>query len=233
MSNWTKGMVYVNGHNIGRFWEIGPQQTLYMPGCWLRKGENEIIVLDMAGTEKPTVSGLRQPVLDVLRGNGAYKFRKQGETLDLSDETPVYSGHFKAGNGWQKISFGKTHETRYFCLEALNSHGGDDFASIAELEILGDDGKPLSRQHWKIVYADSEEANATNNIASNIFDLQESTIWHTSYSINRDKFPHQIVIDLGETKAIRGFEYLPRQEANKPGMIKDFRIYIKTASFKK
>jgi beta-galactosidase len=107
MSNWTKGMVYVNGHNIGRFWEIGPQQTLYMPGCWLRKGKNEIIVLDMAGTENPTVSGLRQPVLDVLRGNGAYKFRKQGETLDLSDETPVYTGRFKAGNGWQKIPFGK------------------------------------------------------------------------------------------------------------------------------
>ncbi|MDR3142004.1 MAG: beta-galactosidase [Tannerellaceae bacterium] len=232
MSNWTKGMVYVNGHNIGRFWEIGPQQTLYLPGCWLRKGGNEIIVLDMAGTGNPAVSGLRQPVLDVLRGNGAYKFRKQGETLDLSGETPIYSGRFKAGNGWQKIPFGKTYETRYFCLEALNSHGGDDFASIAELEILGIDGKPLSRRHWKIVYADSEEADAANNIASNVFDLQESTIWHTSCSINRDKFPHQIVIDLGETKAITGFEYLPRQESNKPGMVKDFRIYVGTTPFK-
>jgi beta-galactosidase len=37
---------------------------------------------------------------------------------------------------------------------------------------------------------------------------------------------------LGETKAISGFEYLPRLEADKPGMIKDFRIYIKTAPFK-
>jgi beta-galactosidase len=232
MSNWKKGMVYVNGRNIGRFWEIGPQQTLYLPGCWLKKDENEIIVLDMAGTKNPVVSGLRQPVLDVLRGNGAYKFRKQGETLDLSGEAPVYSGSFKPGNGWQKIPFGKTHETRYFCLEALNSHGGDDFASIAELKILGADRKPLSRQHWKIVYADSEEADAANNIASNVFDLQESTIWHTSYFIAKDKFPHQIVIDLGETKAISGFEYLPRLEADKPGMIKDFKIYVKTAPFK-
>ena len=233
MSNWTKGMVYVNGHNIGRFWEIGPQQTLYLPGCWLKKGENEIIVLDIAGTENPVVGGLRQPILDVLRGNGAYKFRKQGETLDLSDETPVCSGRFKAGNGWQKILFGKGYETRYFCLEALNSHGNDDFASIAELEILDADGKHLSRQHWKIVYADSEEADAVNNIASNVFDLQESTIWHTSYSIAKDKFPHQIVIDLGETKTVGGFEYLPRPEVDKPGMIKDFRIYIKTNPFKK
>ncbi|MDR1865694.1 MAG: beta-galactosidase [Bacteroidales bacterium] len=232
MSQWKKGMVYVNGHNIGRFWEIGPQQTLYLPGCRLKKGENEIIVLDMAGATEPTVSGLREPVLDVLRGNGAYKYRKQGETLDLSEEKPLYSGSFKPGNGWQKITFGKSHETRYFCLEALNSFGNDDFASIAELEILGADGKRLSRQHWKVVYADSEEADDANNTASNVFDLQESTIWHTSYSIKKDKFPHAIVIDLGEDKVISGFEYLPRMEADKPGMIKDFRIYLKTGRFR-
>lgn len=35
---WGKGLVYVNGHGIGRIWEIGPQQTLYMPGCWLKEG---------------------------------------------------------------------------------------------------------------------------------------------------------------------------------------------------
>ncbi len=232
MTNWKKGMVYVNGHNIGRFWEIGPQQTLYMPGCWLKKGKNEIIVLDLAGSEKPIVAGLRQPILDMLRGSGAYKFRKQGETLDLSGEKPVYSGSFKPGNGWQKVNFGKSYETRYFCLEALNSQANDDYASIAELEILGADGKPISRQHWKVVYADSEEADDANNIASNVFDLQESTIWHTSYSINRDKYPHQIVIDLGETKQVTGFEYLPRHEANKPGMIKDYRIFIKTVPYK-
>ncbi|MDR0507255.1 MAG: beta-galactosidase [Dysgonamonadaceae bacterium] len=232
MMNWKKGMVYVNGHNIGRFWEIGPQQTLYLPGCWLKKGENEIIILDLGGTENRTVTGLRQPILDILRGNGAYKFRKPGENLDLSDEKPVYLGSFKPGNGWQKITFGKSYETRYFCLEALNSLTNDDFASIAELQILDEDGKPLSRQHWKIVYADSEEADDANNIATNVFDQQESTIWHTAYSIGRNKFPHQIVIDLGETRSISGFEYLPRLEANKPGMIKDYRIYIKITPFK-
>lgn len=231
MTNWKKGMVYVNGHNIGRFWEIGPQQTLYLPGCWLKKGKNEIIVLDMTGATEPTVAGLREPVLDVLRGNGAYKYRKQGENLDLSGEKPVYSGSFKSGNGWQKITFGKPYATRYFCLEALNSFANDDFASIAELEILGADGKRLSRQHWKVVYADSEEADDANNIASNVFDLQESTIWHTSYSIAKDKFPHAIVIDLGEDCVISGFEYLPRMEADKPGMIKDFRIYLKASLF--
>jgi len=68
MMNWKKGMVYVNGYNIGRFWEIGPQQTLYMPGCWLKKGKNEIIIMDLIGTEDRTVTGQRQPILDILRG---------------------------------------------------------------------------------------------------------------------------------------------------------------------
>ncbi len=232
MTNWKKGMVYVNGHNIGRFWEIGPQQTLYMPGCWLKKGKNEIIVLDLAGPTEATVQGLRKPILDMQRGAGAYKHRKQNENLDLSGEKAVHKGSFKPGNGWQKITFNKPYPTRYFCLEALNSHANDDFASIAELEILGENGERLSRQHWKVIYADSEEVDDANNVATNVFDLQESTIWHTAYSMTKDAFPHQIVIDLGEDKVITGFEYLPRMEANKPGMIKDYKIYLKETPFK-
>ena len=38
MSTWGKGMVWVNGRALGRFWEIGPQQTLFLPGCWLKAG---------------------------------------------------------------------------------------------------------------------------------------------------------------------------------------------------
>ena len=49
MEAWGKGQVYINGHAIGRFWSIGPQQTLYVPGCWLKKGRNEVIVLDVVG----------------------------------------------------------------------------------------------------------------------------------------------------------------------------------------
>lgn len=232
MTNWSKGMVWVNGYAIGRFWEIGPQQTLYMPGCWLKKGENEIIILDMASPEKPETEGLRKPILDVQRGHGAYAHRKLGENLNLTGETPVYTGAFKSGNGWQHIQFGKTIDTRFFCFEALSSYGGDDYAAIAELELLGEDGKPVSRQHWKVVYADSEELDAANNVATNVFDMQESTFWHTNYSITKPKHPHQIVINLGEDKKITGFSYLPRAEANKTGMIKDFKVYLKMEPFK-
>jgi hypothetical protein len=44
-------MVYVNGHNLGRYWNIGPQQRLYCPASWLKKNNNEIIVVDLLQTE--------------------------------------------------------------------------------------------------------------------------------------------------------------------------------------
>ncbi|SFK73843.1 beta-galactosidase [Porphyromonadaceae bacterium KH3CP3RA] len=233
MRSWSKGMVWVNGYAIGRYWHIGPQQALYVPGCWLKKGKNEVIVLDMASPEKATLNGLREPILDKLSLQGsAYAHRKAGEELNLGGEQPYYADSFKPGNGWQHVKFGKQEQIRYFCLESLNSHGGDNYAAIAELELLGEDGKPVSRQHWKVVYADSEETNNANNIASNVFDLQESTFWHTDYSTLNPGYPHHIVIDLGEDKVISGFSYLPRPESGKPGMIKDYRVYVKKTPFK-
>jgi beta-galactosidase len=46
MSNYFKGIVYVNGHNLGRYWNIGPQQRLFCPASWLNKGNNKIMVFD-------------------------------------------------------------------------------------------------------------------------------------------------------------------------------------------
>ncbi|CAN5404759.1 beta-galactosidase [soil metagenome] len=47
MSNYFKGIVYINGHNLGRYWNIGPQQRLYCPASWLKKGVNKILVFDL------------------------------------------------------------------------------------------------------------------------------------------------------------------------------------------
>ena len=58
MSNFRKGVVWVNGHNLGRFWYIGPQQKLYCPASWLKQGNNEVIVFDLLENEKSvSISG--------------------------------------------------------------------------------------------------------------------------------------------------------------------------------
>lgn len=46
---WGKGIVYVNGFRLGRFWEVGPQKRLYVPGALLVKGENEIVLFETEG----------------------------------------------------------------------------------------------------------------------------------------------------------------------------------------
>ena len=229
MQTWGKGMVWVNGKAMGRFWEIGPQQTLFMPGCWLKKGENEIIVLDLLGPKKATITGLNKPILDMLRAETPMTHRKEGENLDLKNEKPVAAGTLQAGNGWQEVKFDAPVKARFFCLEGLNAQNGKDNAAIAEFYLLGENGKPLSRQHWQIAYADSEETRGGNFTADKIFDLQESTYWSTAY---RDKYPHQFVLDLREDVVITGFRYLPRAEEGYPGMIKEYKAYAKMSPFK-
>ncbi|XP_075459493.1 beta-galactosidase-1-like protein 2 isoform X2 [Ascaphus truei] len=46
MTGWKKGIVFVNGKNLGRYWNIGPQDTLYVPGTWLYYGSNEITIFE-------------------------------------------------------------------------------------------------------------------------------------------------------------------------------------------
>jgi beta-galactosidase GanA len=57
MTNFVKGFVWVNGHNLGRYWETGPQTRLYCPAPWLKTGENEIIIFDMHKTTAGSVRG--------------------------------------------------------------------------------------------------------------------------------------------------------------------------------
>ncbi len=67
MEQWGKGIVFVNGINLGRYWKVGPQQTLYLPGCFLKKGANSIVVFEQLNDEKKTeLSGVTEPVLEKL-----------------------------------------------------------------------------------------------------------------------------------------------------------------------
>jgi beta-galactosidase len=62
MRGWGRGHVWVNGHHLGRFWQIGPQQALLVPAEWLRRGSNEIVVLELESNRQRSVQGLTDPV---------------------------------------------------------------------------------------------------------------------------------------------------------------------------
>lgn len=65
-TEWGKGAVWINGNNIGRYWFIGPQQTLYVPGEFLRVGENEIILFEML-RKGEQLNAIDNPILDHLQ----------------------------------------------------------------------------------------------------------------------------------------------------------------------
>lgn len=68
MQHWGKGIVFVNGINLGRYWKVGPQQTLYLPGCYLKKGENTIVIFEQQNEVKQQMlTGVKVPVLDQLK----------------------------------------------------------------------------------------------------------------------------------------------------------------------
>jgi len=67
MHGWGKGCVWVNGHNLGRYWRIGPQQSLFVPSGWLKKGRNEIVVLDLEEGRDRSVRGIKELVFEILK----------------------------------------------------------------------------------------------------------------------------------------------------------------------
>ncbi|MDD4970573.1 MAG: beta-galactosidase [Paludibacter sp.] len=231
MSSWGKGFVWVNGHNLGRFWKIGPTQTLCVPGCFLKKGMNEIIVFDL---DKPTtinITGLNHPILDII-GKEDSQPRKTTKSLNLNGLNAIISGTLPAVNGWKSINFEEPTTGRYFCFEALNSQDPNDpSTSVAEFEMIGEDGKSISSLNWKVIFADSEETTKAANGADKLFDIQESVIWQTKIG-DKTNHPHQVVIDMGKDIKVKGFRILPRSDKITKGIVKDYRLFLEKKPFK-
>jgi beta-galactosidase len=67
MRDWGKGHVWINGHNLGRYWYVGPQQTIYVPSVWLKKGENKITVFEELKTEENEINFIDRAILNEVR----------------------------------------------------------------------------------------------------------------------------------------------------------------------
>jgi len=76
MTDWTKGNVFINGFNLGRYWDVGPQQTLYLPAPFLKVGENELMIFELHSASK-TIEFVDKPILNSVFKS---KTRKDNET---------------------------------------------------------------------------------------------------------------------------------------------------------
>jgi len=235
VSKWGKGVVWMNGHCLGRFWNIGPTQTMYVPAPWLKKGENKVLVIDLIGPEEAVLKGLDKPILNDLQPDKDFSLtkRRPAVTFTIGDLKSNHTGQFLVGGQMQTVNFSAIGKGRYFCFAALSSFDGKPFASVAEMDILDIHGNPISHQNWTIAYVSSEEVIQENGSAENAIDGQTSNYWHTEWGNQQPNYPHYLVIDLGKAEEISGFRYVPRADNNSPGRIKDYQILIGNDIIKK
>jgi len=227
VSTWGKGVLWVNGRCMGRFWNIGPTQTMYVPGPWLKAGRNEVIVLDVLGPREPVLAGLEKPILDQLRPELDFVKKVQQSTLTIQDVQPVHTGAFAPGSAAQEVRFAKPVQGRQFCLESLSALDGKPYAAVAELDLLDTDGEVIPHTVWTIAYVDSEERISEDGSALNAINGQTADFWHTEWSQASPSHPHHLVIDLGQSVTISGFRYTPRAgNSSVGGRIKDYRVYV-------
>ena len=141
-------------------------------------------------------------------------------TLEVED---VFSQDGGAINAWElEISFS--------CVTEICDNGIDD-----DGDGLVDSSDPgccsnlssLSKTGWSLKYADSQETVGENGAATNAFDGDVNTIWHSEWYNTTSPLPHEIQIDLGVNKDIGGFTYLPRQSGLN-GRIGDYEFYLST-----
>ena len=144
---WCKGAVWINGHSIGKYWAVGPQHTLYVPGPWVKKGKNEIVILDIEPTGHHSVQGLSAPVLDSIgvdKNQRSLVKREQTGTPILDEGDIICKGTMVQREGWQDYALPSPATMRHLCIEVTSSHDGQN-ACIAEINLIGQNGKPLDK----------------------------------------------------------------------------------------
>jgi beta-galactosidase len=229
MSSWGQGIVWINGRCLGRYWSIGPTQTLYLPGPWMKKGRNEVVVLDLTGPESARIAGLEAPILDQLRPRKDLPRLLNTGKPQLAGLTPAHAGEFAPGSATQDVIFAAPVTGRQFCLESQGAFDGKGYAAVAEISLLDKQGRTLNQSAWTIAYASSEETKKEDGSALNAINGQASDHWHTSYSGAGAgaAHPHQLIIDLGKAAEVAGFRYTPRQgPAGVTGRIKQYRVFV-------
>ena len=227
LRGWTKGVVYVNGHNLGRYWWVGPQQTLYVPGVWLKRGTNTVTVFEEVKTASASLEGLGQPILtDLKREKQAAKRPRVelGHEPLIASSDLVVNSELAPGDAAQRFKFA-SKSGRYLCIETDSTYENETFASLAEVDLIAPDGFLLDRSKWRIAYVDSEETAQEDSRAENLLDGDIETIWHSVWSLEHTSNPHRIVIDLGANTTAAGVRLTPRQGEH-PAKTKAFKVYF-------
>jgi hypothetical protein len=105
---------------------------------------------------------------------------------------------------------------------------GSRAADVASTNKASAAATTQSTNHIKLtaIKVDSEELAGENGSRTNAVDGDAATFWHTEWQDSNPATPHEIILQLSEPAAIKGFTYLPRQDESENGTIKDYEFYV-------
>jgi hypothetical protein len=138
---------------------------------------------------------------------------------------PVKTGEFEGNQDKKTVSFDPA-EAAFVKLVAKSEINGEAWASAAEIGVVREGDKPTGPATLKLVKVDSEETTGEDGKGANAVDGKPDTFWHTQWQDASPAHPHEIVIALGSATKIKGLTYLPRQDDNDHGNIKEYEVYL-------
>lgn len=111
---------------------------------------------------------------------------------------------------------------RFVKLEQLSEWNGNAWASVAELDLIDATGAVIDRKGWT---ATADSADDSDPPASAI-DGNPKTLWHSRWRENVVPLPHALVVDMGTSRKVSAFSYLPRQDGAVNGTIARYRLFV-------
>ena len=179
------------------------------------------IVIDLGSVQ--TISGFGYlPRQDGGVNGQIADYRFYGSHDGMTWGEPLASGTFVNTAEMQQVPFGGI---RYLRLVAASEVNNNPYTSVAELNVLDENGMPLDQRDWSLQAVYSEELVGENGAAVNAFDGNPATIWHTEWFNGSVIHPHWMVLDLGSVQTVSGIRYLPRQDGGVNGRIDEYQFY--------
>lgn len=129
------------------------------------------------------------------------------------------------GSGISTVTFGVGASVPFGTYPiTLNASGGAVTHSTTITLTVGPEIVPQGG--WTLKYVDSQETSCVNGSATLAFDGNPASIWQTQWCPSSLPPPHEIQINLGASYNLVGFTYLPRQDGNDNGKIKQYEFYV-------
>jgi len=183
----------------------------------------QMTITDAQAANKPPVAAFTHSMSgDIVTFNAAGSYDQDGSITK-------YTWNFGDGNFGEGVLVSHQYSSLTSIPVTLTVVDDKNGASITQQTIAASEAKWLGatagKSTWSLIFVDSQETTGENGAATNAFDNNPSTIWHTAWHTSSPPPPHEIQIDLNKTYTLNGLRYLPRQVGTN-GTVCNYEFYV-------